>query len=74
MRTFYVRPERAAGYGTGDGMSYENAWNGLASADWDALAALAPAMVLVCGDPAGRDRVIALRVDWSARAALKKAA
>ncbi|TMH28080.1 MAG: hypothetical protein E6H63_09320 [Betaproteobacteria bacterium] len=74
MRTFYVRPQCEAGYGTGDGVSYENAWNGLASVDWDALAALASAMVLVCGDPAGRDRLIALRVDWSDRAALKKAA
>ena len=69
MRTFYVRPERASGYGAGDGTSYENAWNGLAAVDWDALAAFAPAIVLVCGE-----RLIALEVHWSDRASLKKAA
>ena len=69
MRTFYVRPERESRYGAGDGTSYENAWNGLAAVDWDALAACASAMVLVCGE-----RLIMLEVHWSARASLKKAA
>jgi len=69
MRTFYVRPERQSRYGAGDGTSYENAWNGLAAVDWDALAACASAMVLVCGE-----RLIMLEVHWSARASLKKAA
>ena len=59
MRTFYVRPESDAGYGAGDGTSYENAWNGLASVDWDALAACACARILVCGE-----RVVALEVHW----------
>ncbi|HZD21358.1 MAG TPA: hypothetical protein VE325_11860 [Burkholderiales bacterium] len=59
MRTFYVRPERESRYGAGDGMSYDNAWNGLAAVNWDALAACASAMVLVCGE-----RVIALEVHW----------
>jgi hypothetical protein len=74
MRTFYVRPERESGYGAGDGSTYEDAWNGLGSVDWDALAALASATVLVCGDPGGRDRLVSLRVDWSRRASLRKAA
>ena len=69
MRIFYVRPERDARYGAGDGTSYENAWNGLGAVDWQALAAAAPAMVFVCGE-----RLIVLEVHWSARATLKKAA
>jgi hypothetical protein len=74
MRIFYVRPERASRYGAGDGTSYENAWNGFASIDWAVLAAFAPVMVAICGDAAGRDRLIALEVDWNSRASLKKAA
>jgi hypothetical protein len=54
-----VRPERDVRYGAGDGTSYENAWNGLASVDWAALAACASATVLVCGE-----RSIALEVRW----------
>ena len=74
MRTFYVRPERESRYGAGDGTSYENAWNGPAAVDWHTLAAFAPAMVFVCGEAGGRARLIALQVDWSIRASLKKAA
>ena len=59
MRIFYVRPERDARYGAGDGTSFENAWNGLASVDWAALAVCASATVLVCGE-----RSIALEVRW----------
>lgn len=59
MRIFYVRPERDARYGAGDGTSYENAWNGLASVDWAALAAFARARILICGE-----RAIALEVHW----------
>ena len=59
MRVFYVRPERDARYGAGDGTSYENAWNGLASVDWSALAASGPARILVCGE-----RVVTLEVHW----------
>jgi hypothetical protein len=69
MRRFYVRPERASRYGAGDGTSYENAWNGLAAVDWQALAAAAPAMLFVYGE-----RLIVLEVHWSTRATLKKAA
>jgi len=69
MRRFYVRPEREARYGAGDGTSYENAWNGFAAVNWPALAAAAPAMLLVCGE-----RLIVLEVHWNARTALKKAA
>jgi hypothetical protein len=54
MRTFYVRPAREGGYGAGDGTSYENAWNGLAAVDWDAMDdAGEPATLWVCGDPQG---------------------
>ena len=74
MRTFYVRPERDSGYGAGDGTTYEHAWNGLAAVDWEVLAQFAPATVLICGEAAGRDRVIALRVDWISHASLRKAA
>lgn len=59
MRIFYVRPERDARYGAGDGTSYENAWNGLAAVDWDTLAACAPARILICGE-----RAVALEVHW----------
>ena len=74
MRAFYVRPECDGGYGAGDGTSYENAWNGFACVDWEVLAAFAPAAVVVCGAPAGRERRIALEVHWAQRAPLKKAA
>ena len=69
MRMFYVRPEREACYGAGDGTSYENAWNGLGAVDWQALAAAAPALLFVCGE-----RLIVLEVHWNTRATLKKAA
>jgi hypothetical protein len=69
MPRFYVRPEREARYGAGDGSSFENAWNGFSGVDWQALAAAAPAMLFVCGE-----RLIVLEVHWSARATLKKAA
>jgi hypothetical protein len=59
MRSFYVRPEREARYGAGDGTSYDNAWNGFAAVDWEALAASASARVLVYGE-----RVVALEVHW----------
>ena len=49
MRTFYVRPERACGYGAGDGSSYENAWNGMGGVDWQAMSEAEPATLWVCG-------------------------
>lgn len=68
MRIFYVRPERDVPYGTGDGTSYENAWNGFRSVSWDALAG-EPATLWVCGPsgsmsegPAG---FVTLHVEWS---------
>jgi hypothetical protein len=51
MKIFYVRPPREGAYGRGDGTSYENAWNGVARVDWDAVAAAEPATVWVCGNP-----------------------
>lgn len=53
MRTYYVRPRRDEGYGAGDGLSYENAWNGVESVDWRAIAAGDPAQIWLCGDPQG---------------------
>jgi hypothetical protein len=49
MATYYVRPRSEAGYGTGDGRSYANAWNGVESMDWHAIAASNPATVWICG-------------------------
>jgi len=34
---FYVRPNRNGRYGSGDGSSYADAWNGLESIEWDRL-------------------------------------
>jgi hypothetical protein len=34
---FYVRPNRSGNYGSGDGSSYVDAWNGLESVRWDLL-------------------------------------
>ena len=64
MRTFYVRPQCDAGYGKGDGTSYENAWNGFKAVDWQALAG-APATLWVCGEPGGPGGFVTLHVEWS---------
>lgn len=64
MRKFYVRPACDRGYGSGDGTSYENAWNGLESVNWEALAG-EPATLWVCGDPAGPGGFVTLHVEWS---------
>ena len=64
MRTFYVRPACDAGYGRGDGTSYDSAWNGFESVDWQALAG-EPATLWACGgcgDPGG---FVILCVEWS---------
>lgn len=37
MAIFYVRPNRSAAYGSGDGSSYADAWNGIESVRWDRL-------------------------------------
>jgi hypothetical protein len=65
MRTFYVRPQCDAGYGAGDGTSYENAWNGLPAVDWAALSAAEPATLWVCGDPQGQPGFMTVFVEWS---------
>ena len=64
MRTYYVRPQCDTGYGSGDGSSYENAWNGFKSVNWDALAG-EPATLWVCGDPGGPGGFVTLHVEWS---------
>lgn len=64
IRIFYVRPERASGYGKGDGSSYENAWNGFQSIKWDELAGQ-PATLWVCGEPGGPGGFVTLHVEWS---------
>jgi hypothetical protein len=47
---FYVRPNRSGPYGSGDGSSYVDAWNGLESVDWDRLnAAGASSTLWICG-------------------------
>ena len=64
MRTYYVRPETAEGYGKGDGTSYENAWNGFRSVKWDLLAGQ-PATLWVCGGAEGPAGFVTLHVEWS---------
>jgi hypothetical protein len=64
MKRFYVRPQRAEGYGAGDGSSYENAWNGLAAVEWSAMEG-EPAQLWVCGDPQGRPGFMTVFVEWS---------
>lgn len=65
MRAFYVRPRRDGGYGAGDGTSYENAWNGVESVDWDAIAAGEPAALWMCGDPKGPSGFMTVFVERS---------
>lgn len=65
MKKFYVRPERAEGYGSGEGTSYENAWNGLAAVDWGAMSAGEPAQLWVCGDPGGAPGFMTIYVERS---------
>ena len=64
IKTFYVRPDCASGYGMGDGSSYENAWNGFRSVNWSALAGQ-PATLWVCGEPGGPGGFVTLHVEWS---------
>jgi len=65
MRKYYVRPQCDAGYGAGDGSSYENAWNGLAAVDWNAMSQDEPAQLWVCGDPQGQPGFMTVFVEWS---------
>ena len=61
---FYVRPDCASGYGKGDGSSYENAWNGFQSVEWEKLAGQ-PATLWVCGEPGAPGGFVTLHVEWS---------
>jgi hypothetical protein len=63
-RIFYVRPDTFEGYGKGDGSSYENAWNGFKSVNWQTLAGQ-PATLWVCGEPGGPGGFVTLHVEWS---------
>lgn len=69
MRTFYVRPAREAGYGAGDGTSYDDAWNGLGAVDWNAMAEGEPATLWVCGEPQGPAEFMTVFVERSFLAA-----
>ena len=65
MATFYVRPRTQEGYGSGDGRSYANAWNGIESMDWNAIAASNPATLWVCGAQARPTTgVLSVFVEW----------
>jgi hypothetical protein len=47
---FYVRPNQGGNYGSGDGSSYANAWNGLESVKWSLLNVAGSSSTLwVCG-------------------------
>lgn len=65
MKKFYVRPQRAEGYGAGDGTSYESAWNGLAAVDWGAMSQGEPAQLWVCGAPGGQPGFMTIFVERS---------
>lgn len=47
--TFYVRPGQHATYGTGDGTSYNNAWNGITNIVWRGTGVLPGDTIYVCG-------------------------
>lgn len=64
MRTYYVRPRCDGGYGTGDGTSYENAWNGTDAVDWATVRA-GEATLWVCGDPTGPGGFLTVFVERS---------
>ena len=50
MAIFYVRPNQSGNYGTGDGSSYANAWNGFESVEWNRLDVPGTSSTLwVCG-------------------------
>jgi hypothetical protein len=71
-RTFYVRPPREGGYGSGDGTSYGDAWNGLNAVDWDAMAEGEPATLWMCGDPGGAGGFMIVYVERSFLAATSR--
>jgi hypothetical protein len=66
MQSYYVRPQCDAGYGRGDGTSYDDAWNGFAAVDWSRLSGSAAQPTLwVCGGPDGAKGFLTLNVEWS---------
>lgn len=65
MKIFYVRPAREGGYGSGDGSSYDNAWNGFRAVDWDAVKRGEPATVWVCGGGAQPSAFMTVHVELS---------
>jgi hypothetical protein len=65
MKTYYVRPRSDAGYGNGDGSSYEHAWNGVEAVDWRALQSGEPAQLWLCGDPQGPGGFLTVFVEKS---------
>ena len=64
-KTFYVRPKSDAGYGSGDGTSYENAWNGMDAVDWNVMSRSEPATLWVCGSPEGQSGFLTVFVEKS---------
>jgi len=65
MRIFYVRPACDGGYGSGDGTSYDNAWNGFRQVDWEAVKAHGPATVWVCGNSERPSEFMTVHVELS---------
>jgi len=65
MKIFYVRPRRAGGYGSGDGRSFEDAWNGFQAIEWAAVAAAEPATVWVCGNASAPGSFTTVHVEAS---------
>jgi hypothetical protein len=64
MRVFYVRPPREGGYGSGEGTSYDNAWNGFDAIDWSAMAGSESAMLRVCDSANANGRSLTVRLEW----------
>jgi len=65
QRVFYVRPRSAAGYGRGDGTSYDHAWNGMDAVDWDALSRAEPVTLRVCGGREEQSAFVTVLVEKS---------
>ena len=65
MRIFYVRPSKDGGYGEGNGLSYENAWNGFKDVDWEAVQKSEPATVWVCGNGERPSQFMTVQVELS---------
>ena len=65
MRMFYVRPAREGGYGTGDGSSYDNAWNGFKEVKWEEVRSQEPATVWVCGNDERPSEFMTVQVELS---------